>query len=311
MVTMLPRTARLLLLAAALALAGEHRIRAQTEEEAEDQPAPPAQTQGVIVRPADQRLVGLLATDHHEMIKRAWNSEIEQFRARELVGGAGERPRSARRLAERITELTADCALTAAQVKKLEVAGKGDIKHFNERLENFTRRFDERTADVNELQRASVAEWNRLQGEWNAGLFGEGSLLEKTLIATLSSEQAALRERNLADTRRRSYQRAVSIAVKRLQRDLGLDDRQSERLALMVLTETRPPKRFGRRSEIGLIFFQMSSLPAEKLKPILDESQWKSLEALLADYKPGSGASTILERNGFVFENDARPKVDQ
>ena len=125
------------------------------------------------------------------MIRIAWNAEIQQFRATNYsvndralrVGLRNGSPSSRQSVAN----------LTESQVKKLEVAGKGDIKHFNERLENFTRRFDEPIVDLNELQRACVSEWNRLQADWNAGLFGEGSLLEKTLVATLTPEQAALR----------------------------------------------------------------------------------------------------------------------
>ena len=146
--------------------------------------------------------------------------------------------------------------------------------------------------------------WIRIQSDWNAGIFGTGSLLEKTLSATLDPEQAARWQAAVRQRNRQRYEQAVRLAVTRLRRTLDLSVPQVQALSRLILTETRPPRRFGMRSEIEVVFCQMSRLPARKLKPVFDETQWLSLMRILIDYTPGSSAYTTLQQNGFVLENN-------
>jgi hypothetical protein len=296
-----PRACRLLLAATAIALAvGQHRALAQFEDDAEDQPAPAHDAR---LDPLGRQV--LIVNHLRELVKAPWRAQIEQFRARELEVGSAGPPRIERLLAERIAELKKECALSGAQLRKIQIAGMGDIKHFQDRLAVLSRKLDDPAVGLEDLQPMLTLEWHRFQSVWNGGIFGDGSLLEKTLTATLEPEQVARRRTAQRDQPWQRYAAAVALAVARLRRDLDLSVPQVQQLTRLILAETRPPTRFGRRSEIALVLFQISKLPEDALRPTFDATQWSSLQKLLEDYKPGSAAQATLERNGFVFENDS------
>ena len=190
-------------------------------------------------------------------------------------------------------------------MQKLRVAGNGDIKRLKERLTDLTRKLEDPTVAVDALERDIPVEWNRFQADWNTGIFGIGSLLEKILNTTLNPEQAARWQAALRERNREGYERAVRLALNRLRRTLDLSDPQVQALSRLVLAETRPPRRFGRRSEVALVLLQIAKLPEDVLRPALDATQWGSLQTLLKRYKPGGAAEATLVRNGFVFESDS------
>ena len=299
---MLDRPA-LLLLAAAFAAAGaEYRASAQqVEEDAEDKPAPAAVNR---VELEQARRVAELQQREH--MRATCRLDLDRFRFSELDGSADPCARVERLVSLRIAELTRECRLTEAQVQKLELAGKGDVKRFVDRWENVTRILADPAAESSELRRVFL-DWKTVAINWKTNLVGDGSLLSKTLQKTLRPEQAALHEIALASRRRQRYEEAIGGAVKSLQSNLSLSDRQSERLARLLVERTRPPKKFGRASDVALVLCQISRLPEDSLRPIFDAGQWRTLEHWLSAYKPGAGVAQSLERHGFVFEDAADP----
>ncbi len=139
------------------------------------------------------------------------------------------------------------------------------------------------------------------------GFLGDPSFFGKTLTRTLNPEQAARYEQSLAESRRLQYEGIVWRAVRSLRANLVLSDRQETELAELLLKETRPPKKFGRRSDFALVLFQISRLPDSAVRPIFDEGQWKTLCHWESAYARGSRALEVLRRNGFIF--DDQPEV--
>jgi hypothetical protein len=289
----------MLLVTAAFALAGAgNRVAAQVvEDDAEDQPAPVA---GVRLEPGRVELK--LTELKLRQRQSAYKKHFEQIRAHAFGGDGDPREILERMVSLRIVELTLECSLTAAQVQKLQLAGKGDVKRFIDRLDDLARRLDDPAADAQVL-RSVLADWNTIEMNWRTEFLGPGSLLTKMLKTTLTLQQATMRQVAVTDQRRQRYERSIAVATRSLQANLGLSDRQSARLAQLLIKETRPPRKFGNASDIPLVLFEAASLPEERLRPIFDDSQWQTLKRWLDAYKAGAGGAKVLERLGFIFED--------
>jgi hypothetical protein len=126
-------------------------------------------------------------------------------RAEELSGGVGSDFSNAAELGnvlnillrDELEEVNAQCKLAPAQKKKLELAGRGDIKHFIDRAANVRVRLEEADNLLNEKQFRDWAtavgpECEHLGRLVNSGIFAGDSLFFKTLRTTLTPEQSAL-----------------------------------------------------------------------------------------------------------------------
>jgi hypothetical protein len=218
-------------------------------------------------------------------------------------------------LSGRLDELNQYCRLTEAQVKKLNVAGRGDIKRFMDRWDQIAANSHDASAPLDDIRALRLSIRIDAQAKTiNGDFFGEASIFSKTLLSTLNQEQAAAYEQALAEKRRLQYQQAVSRAVKSIQKNLVLGNRQVEELVQLLLKETRPPKNFGRASDIALVLFQVSKLPEHTIRPLFDDAQWQALSHWVDAYKNGAGAEQVLKRHGFVFDDDRpinRPPVPE
>jgi hypothetical protein len=120
-----------------------------------------------------------------------------------------------------------------------------------------------------------------------AGLFGEDSLFFKTLVKN--------------DLR---YTLSVARAVEALQGNIGLKDHQRTELLELIIRETRPPRTYGNASELAFVLFQASRISVDKLRRILNESQWREMSRWMTTYEQGAGSEAVLRRNGFVFDDE-------
>jgi hypothetical protein len=207
------------------------------------------------------------------------------------------------RLTERIDEVERSCPLTEAQKKKLEVAGKGEIKRFLDRLDAVRTKYDEGTViDSDESRNGDTVEALQIA---RRELFGDGSLFAKTLGKTLGEEQLIKYRTDLLTRSLFPYREAVYQAAKTLQESLGLSNDQRQRLEKRVLEETRAPHKIGRGSVYSFVIFQASRIPEAKLKPIFTEAQWQLLNQQMATWRWGNGAA-LFEENGYVFGGEPR-----
>lgn len=292
------RWARLLLAVTAFVVAAaEHGACAQqVDEDAEDMFMPAADLLRQVER-ADR--FALIAQRAH--FRAVYQAEFERIRLIEFEGSPDLHQVIEHVVSLRIAELTRDCQLTEPQVQKLQLAGKGDIKRLVDRLDKVSRTLEDVNVDSNTLHNV-LREWRLIASDWRADLLGERSLVSKTLAKILTPEQAAMREIALAGKRRQRYEQSISAALRTLKANLNLSDGQSQRLARLLFSQTRPPKKFGQASNVALVLFQLSNLPDDSLRPIFDGGQWQTLQHWLAASRARAGGVRALERHGFVFE---------
>jgi predicted HTH domain antitoxin/tetrahydromethanopterin S-methyltransferase subunit G len=159
---------RLLFVAAMLVIAGTEQIaRAQDDERSKET------TQAI-------------GSEARVLAFRAW---VDNWTASRLaMPGVKLRDFLETLLLRRIKHLAADSHLTAGQLKKLELAGRGDIKRFMDRLDHVAENFEFTVADRAAQLQASLeleAAWKDVQ----AGFFVRSSLFMKTLARMLSPGQ--------------------------------------------------------------------------------------------------------------------------
>lgn len=159
--------------------------------------------------------------------------------------------------------------LAPDQKRKLEVAGRGDMKRLFDRCEEAKERLRHAGGDLRRID-AAMQELRDFQADPHARLFGEESLFAKTLRKTLNPDQVAAREKNI-------YRARVEWMVTILDRALGLNAEQHRRFAALLVEETPPLKRYG-SSDYDALMWQASRLPQRKLKPIFDEAQYAKLQ---------------------------------
>lgn len=179
----------------------------------------------------------------------------------------------------KLAELRRVCDLTDAQSKKLSLAARGDMRQFYEEVEIVRKKFLKVRNDQNAFNQI-WQEINPLQQKQMAGLFGDSSLFAKTVRNTLTPEQREKYQVVLDDRRRFRYQAAAELALHNLSNTAALRHDQHEALFKLITEETQPPLVFGQYDQY-FVFYSLAKLPTAKLKPLLDDRQWKLLQASL------------------------------
>jgi hypothetical protein len=200
-----------------------------------------------------------------------------------------------------IADVGRSCGATEAQQKKLELAGRGDIKRFFDGIEEVKRKHAPLQNDAAVIQQV-YQEIQPLRLVVSSGPFGEGSLFAKTLRKILSEEQTAryvavVRERKLFRHRAR-----IDLAVKQFDTTLGLTAAQRERFTKVLVEQTRPSKITG-PYDTQVLMLQLAKLPEDRFKPIFDEAQWRLITQYLEQAK---SMEFFLDRNGYVPDADLR-----
>jgi hypothetical protein len=219
---------------------------------------------------------------------------FDQWVFNRLGGSAATRGRLDTVLALHVDELNRSCGLSPAQVKKLQLAGHGDIKRFFDRVGEAKRKFLE--SKNNPPNNNLWIAINPLQTALNVGLFGDDSIFAKTIKTTLNTDQAARyaeiqHQRNLE-----RYRITVDWWVVQVDKALGLSDDQRRELADLLVKEGRPPRRFG-RGDYWYVMLQAARLPQGKLKSILDDVQWRLISNQVNQAR---GMEAWLKQNGTI-----------
>jgi hypothetical protein len=285
---------RLLLVAMVLVIAGTGAVaRAQDDWEQEEKVEASRQEDLQKFRIEQQR----------QRLQMAYKAQFDRWLSIQFRTPIRARDQLEMRLTGRLRELEVECQLTAAQVKKLQLAGRGDIKRFMDRVDHIARVMEEPGSSVEDL-RAARLEMIDLGTLAGPRLFGDDSLLCKTLGSTLDQDQAAARERALLERNAVRHRTTIDRVVKALQNNLGMNEEQESRLAELLLRETRPPRRFGNAPDVALVLFQASRIPEARIRPIFDDAQWRIMSRWMAIYVRGASGEETLKRNGFVFDDD-------
>jgi hypothetical protein len=209
------------------------------------------------------------------------------------------------RLKSRIAYIDQLCWLSQNQRKKLEVAGRGDIKRFFDRVEEKRNQFHHGEMHQAELIQ-EMTEVQKMGRDYRSTIFNDRSMFGKVLGMTLDREQADRYGRNRDDARLSRHQSRVEWVALTLQKNLLLTDVQRVRLVSVLFEETRPPQRFGPSDYYGIIY-QASRLPEARLRPIFAEAEWRALQREFDEVKR---QERVLKDFGYLPAGDDRPGRD-
>ncbi len=223
-----------------------------------------------------------------------------------IYQGAGNaqagRERIKARLKIHLDELDRICSLTSEQKQKLTLAAQGDMKRLFDEIEVVRIKF----RAVRKNQNAFNEIWkdiNPLRQKISSDLFSGKSFYGKTVRNTLTSEQLVSYDTVANERRQFRYKATIAVAFTNLEKIVPLKNSQRQVLMEMVLNETKPPRTFG-SMDYQLVVLQLSRFPEERFKKVLDDRQWKLLEAHLAQYR---GFEQNLIQQGIIDRADVAP----
>jgi hypothetical protein len=223
------------------------------------------------------------------------DENFEQWIFREFQNAAGARGRLDSLLTLNIETVAGACGLSEAQRQKLWLAGRGDIKRFFDSVDELRRKFQSVKTDQNRLQEL-FRDVQPFHATIAAGPFGETSIFFKALKNTLTSEQSALYEEAARQRRAFLYRARIEELVVKLDEALTFRASQRRQLGKVLLEETRPPVQFGVYDDYVMLW-QAAKIPEEKLKPVFDDRQWRTLTR---HFEKVRGLEPFLKSNGLL-----------
>ncbi len=228
------------------------------------------------------------------------DENFDQWLYRDLQNSAGARSRLDALLVVRLEDVVQACRLTEVQRQKLQLAGRGDIKRFFDRVEELRRKFQLVKTDQNRIGEI-LQEIQPLQVNFQTGPFGDASIFAKTLNTTLTSEQREGYESAGRERRKFRYQACVELLVTKLDEALVMRAAQRRKFEQILLEETRPPVRFGPYDQ-QVVMLQAGRIAEDKLRPLFDERQW---QVLTRQFQKVRELEPFLKSNGFLPDSPA------
>jgi hypothetical protein len=198
------------------------------------------------------------------------------------------------RLAWEINRADQMYRLTPAQKKKLEIAGRGSMKRLFDSFESAKEQLHRARGDYSKIGPV-LQELQSFQQAPHAYLFGDDSILAKTLKRTLTPAQ-------IADRAKTVYGARVEWMVSLLDGALALKPDQHRRFVSLIVEQTPPLNRYG-SFDYDAVMLHASRLPPDKIKPIFDDAQ---LSKLLVRFEQARRMETVLVGEGYVL---AKPKA--
>ena len=183
--------------------------------------------------------------------------------------------------------------LSPAQKKKLELAGRRDIKRFFDRVEVAKAEFVRVQGDWAKIQE-DVSALRSMANHPHTDLFGDDSMLAKTLRKNLTPDQ-------LEGEKKVEYRSKVEAAAGVLHSRLVLGAEQRRKFVDLVVAETPPLGRYG-SFDYDAILLQLSRMPREKLRAVLDEGQ---CHALSLRFEQARRMERVLVSEGYVAPSKA------
>jgi hypothetical protein len=197
-----------------------------------------------------------------------------------------------------VDEVERACGLSAAQKRKLLLAGRGDMKHFLDRVAEARSVFHQIRRDQARMN--EVFQMTRpLAATLQAGLFGDDSFFAKTLRTTLDPEQVSRYREAVHEKAQFRYRAKVGLAVATLDANVGFTAEQRRRLIELTLKETTPFEKPAGQYESQVVLIKMSRIPEDKLRPIFDDTRWRLLSRQLQQSR---GMEPFLKSNGYLGE---------
>lgn len=227
-------------------------------------------------------------------------NQFDSWIFQNIPTAAAARKRLDEMLTLRIDDVDRACQLSEAQKKKLQLAARGDVVHFFEKVEVVRKKF----LLVRKDQQKFNEIWqdiSPLQVQFQAGLFGDDSFYNKTLRNMLKGEQ--LSKFSVVDGERRKFQyRAkVELVVAMLENALPMRDEQRQKFITLVVEETKPPRSFAQQQDFYIVMWNISKIPEKSIKPLFTDAEWKVLNRQFAQVR---GLEQWLKQSGALAKDE-------
>jgi hypothetical protein len=203
-------------------------------------------------------------------------SQFDQWIFQNMPTAAMARKRLDEMLALKIDDVDRVCQLSEIQKKKLQLAARGDVVQFFEKVEVLRKKF----LLVRKDQQKFNEIWqdiSPLQMEFQAGLFGDNSFYNKTLRNMLKGEQLSKFAAVDGERRKFQYRAKVELVVAMLENALPLRDEQRQKLITLIVENSLPPRSVGQNQDYYLVMWHISKIPEKTLRPLFTDGEWKIL----------------------------------
>ena len=185
------------------------------------------------------------------------------------------------RLSSRIAFVDLICGISPEQRRKLEVAGRGEIKAFFDDLAQLRAKVRSAGKDVEELDRLGVEVRRQAMSYLQLGSLD--SRFSKVLRATIDREQSDRYRERWDEVRLLRYQSRVEWVCLTLQKNHDFSVGERFRLVVVMLEETRPLRVFGPGDYYG-VMCQAARIPEQRIRPIFfQDADWRALQAEFDD----------------------------
>ncbi len=218
---------------------------------------------------------------------------------------AGARTKFETQIGMQIENLVELCDLTPTQKSKLRLAGWGDIERFFDRVDEVRRKHLNKSYDQNKIGEV-YQEFQPLSQEYTNGLFGDRSLLARSVRHVLDAEQAALYDEMLLQRRRFQFESKIDQVLNQLSRSIGLSDDQYSSIETLIIESGPPPRSLGRMDHYAVLY-RLSTVPEEKIRTVIDDAQWKILALQLEQAR---GLREMLEQQGYIDDTTTTEKSE-
>ena len=232
--------------------------------------------------------VGDLQVKQREFTAEQFDALVDQTVRRINDQDHPERGRLNEQLTLKLDWIEAACKTSEDQRKKLQIAGRGDIKRFFDEMRELKRRYRQVKGDAGESARMQQR-LAALQASYGAEIFGDSSLLAKTVSKTLSQEQTVAIKKAEEEARAFAHRAAVEQAVQFCDVAIGLKGEQRGKLTELFVSRSRQIKRYE-KSGLPLPYsmvVETARSSRDKLKAIFDERQWRMMTSIIKQMQSG------------------------
>ncbi len=187
-------------------------------------------------------------------------------------------------LQARIELLQKATELTAAQRRKLELAGQLDIERFFASYESIKRRFKFGSMPRNEWQAAVAkmqAEVKPFKTRYEAGIHGETSLFAKTLANTLDHDQLTSVQTLDQVRANRAYANYIRYTLASIDLKLPLSRKQRETISELLLEHTTPPESYGPLLHPTYHVISRMAQIEDRIRVLFSDQEWAVIEPLI------------------------------
>jgi hypothetical protein len=222
------------------------------------------------------------------------DQQFDNWVFREDHSAEAERRRQESVLALKVEEIDRACSLAPDQKQKLQLTGQGDIKRFFDKYESLKEK-SYAILEANQNLNAVYQETTPLASTLQLGLFGNGSLFQRSFASTLTRDQVGKYDAVALERIRFRHNANIDLVVTTLEDTVPLSSAQRHKVIAFLRQQLTPPT-ITSNYDFYYVMWQLGQIPEEKLKPFFDATQWRVVDRFVNQYK---GMEPTLRLNGY------------